>query len=1246
MPTKADRHLADLRGDMPSPMMFGADGNFRQVFDGAMTAGGSVLTCATSAPFVADHYNGDGTNNGTNKLITEVGRLIWVDRAGPDAVTAGRAVSSGGNTTWISGKIKAYISPTQVKVCNLDGSALNATTSVSGAWVIWGFDDTAAWQAFLDSDPPGRIFDGVGRDYLVSTLQVISNSELRNFGFWSLPSSVAGASPINMNGAPSTFRGGDGVPVMDVTIRHGYINGLRHFQVGMTVTPAENGGRHGIRVLGKASDILLDDMLVEYCAADGVEWFSGNALTTSDSDATRCFQRIVMQSCIFRFNRRHGYSVDSMMGLRATTVQTYGNGLDVTVPSGTPDSAPTYVPVWTPRTEGDCGDRASEEFPVGSFIPAGATSGSDMFRQYQYGLGFDVEGYGIGSRCTDMIFTACRSFANASYAYTFQDAALPTDAGFIVRNNITFIGGFYAPGNYLQPGNEFCCVFYGGNAAMSATLTANASSGATSISVSASTALAPGAQITFQSGATEVAIVSGSYIPGNTTVPLTSPLLNSYSGGSGIKWVNWALTGKYQNISLIGVSLNNIQANAVTGLRLIGCSVTRWSSTAGAWKVFSEVFDCQEEGTVFNGSFVDYMPQCDPPAVGAVLKGGAMPPQLYAHVRETHQAVFSPVPSTDPAVPPIQVGVYSPTETFDIGFQVADNVGSSHAGAQTIGTGNGTTETTIVIRGGWRTTGNDSRVDLKRGNAIDGWNYLVKFGDEMRIDGHPVIFDSTNRVGLFFGTNDPNDATSNPTDLTKGVVMGGIKYTYLGIGSKYYRGYSGTVQPVEYVKTTAAQGTGWMANTVGLSSISLADQQVAYGNSGALVGDATLVYDYAHNIFSLLAASTVIPELRVGKAGGGSNITSKLRFMNGPSGEVASIVADPDQNTDYALLITVNGVPRLKFRANTNVYEMIAPNSQQPEIQFGQQSGGATATSRFRFMNGTSEVAAIYSDPDQSGNYAVAFRSNNAESFRILDNQAVSLNGSIPLLWDRANGVGIYYTTSPPSGSTIVMGGVTYYPGVGSLCMVRDSTAGHSSWTFDAVSGWVPGGGVQWEAPFPDGNVRLVGVNAAKHLVELKLDLTNANYIDATGIASVADPAGKVVVQSGAVLKGISDADLAARIITAEYGTTFSVLATEVATGLLNNLTAAGDVANIIAPYILTLGNLAAVLDSRYMQSGAVDAAIAAYITANIGGIASAVTGTTEFNTAINAAVSGKADHGNYGLTLTGSPVSGGSVTI
>src|ERR1019366_4319541 len=120
-----------------SPIAYGAKGDAKAVIDGAITSGLTALTSATAGFAPAD-----------------VGKLVCVAGAG----AAGAVLVT---------TISAYVSSTAVTV------AASAGTTVTGAAVTWGTDDTTAINATVTAaavlTPNGTVLFQAGKNYLLSS---------------------------------------------------------------------------------------------------------------------------------------------------------------------------------------------------------------------------------------------------------------------------------------------------------------------------------------------------------------------------------------------------------------------------------------------------------------------------------------------------------------------------------------------------------------------------------------------------------------------------------------------------------------------------------------------------------------------------------------------------------------------------------------------------------------------------------------------------------------------------------------------------------------------------------------------------------------------------------------------------------------------------------------------------------------------------------------------------------------------
>ena len=223
----------------------------------------------------------------------------------------------------------------------------------------------------------GRILDGEGKTYRVAlSLLVQSNTTLRNFRFQHAGSGTDFSSVLTVDGLASEKQ--------NILFENIYINGNRDNHVNIDAA-AEDGGRHGIRCLGACKHLTFRNVEIEYCATDGIEFFSGQAIESLD---TYMFEYIKIEDSRLSWNRRHGISGDCMKAVELKNVELSFNGLDTTLATGKPDN------------HGSKGDRVNGNL---------------------YGNGVDWEGYSNGTNIVDLLMDNVRAFKNAICGIQFWD---------------------------------------------------------------------------------------------------------------------------------------------------------------------------------------------------------------------------------------------------------------------------------------------------------------------------------------------------------------------------------------------------------------------------------------------------------------------------------------------------------------------------------------------------------------------------------------------------------------------------------------------------------------------------------------------------------------------------------------------------------------------------------------------------------------------------------------------------------
>ena len=254
--------------------------------------------------------------------------------------------------------------------------------AVSGYWVrevgkIWSArwfavpgeaDSTAKLQAAIDTLPLGGLIEGFGETYNVLDLKLKTGSVLSNIRLTQRSGSVDLKSALVIDG-----RVGAGAK-SDILLMRVLVDGNRAGQTNI-VTGTEDGGRHGLRVIGRVYNLTITDSAFNNCASDGIELYSSDQYGAA-GDYT--FRNIVVKRTTMNGNRRHGMSLDAGYGVLFEDCALQGNGLDL----NTVD----------PLTHGNRGSR---------------------FGGNLYGNGADVEGYGVGSACRDIRFIRCVMTGNA-----------------------------------------------------------------------------------------------------------------------------------------------------------------------------------------------------------------------------------------------------------------------------------------------------------------------------------------------------------------------------------------------------------------------------------------------------------------------------------------------------------------------------------------------------------------------------------------------------------------------------------------------------------------------------------------------------------------------------------------------------------------------------------------------------------------------------------------------------------------
>lgn len=264
-----------------------------------------------------------------------------------------------------------------------------------------GSDATSFINNAISALPAGGTLSGLGHSFTVTSLLLKSNMVMQDFN---LTTKAGNADFV----APITIDGTTGGAKTNIVCQRIHVDGNRSNQTNI-VAAAEDGGRHCWRLIGAMSDITIIDCSGNNSACDGIEIYSSTS--AGSTDATFVFSNIHLIRFKGNNNRRHGFVIDSVTGLRIEDCQFNQNGRDLNT--------------LDPYTTGSRGAR----FPTN-------ISGT------LYGQGMDIEGYGLGSCVNNVRITGTEALGNNRMGCLFLDAVDQNAAGFSPRQAI-FIDNCY-----------------------------------------------------------------------------------------------------------------------------------------------------------------------------------------------------------------------------------------------------------------------------------------------------------------------------------------------------------------------------------------------------------------------------------------------------------------------------------------------------------------------------------------------------------------------------------------------------------------------------------------------------------------------------------------------------------------------------------------------------------------------------------------------------------------------------------
>lgn len=260
-------------------------------------------------------------------------------------------------------------------------------------------DDTAAWLAALAT---GKLVDGLGKTYLVTTLTIPSDHVVIRANFILPAGSTNDVHVIKVDGKVT--------PKQNITLWDIHVNGNRQNRTNIAGPEAGDGELSGFSIQGVVDNVIIRDCSASYCGTDGLALFGAGA------GVSLSLTNITVENFTARFNRRHGVSLDVAKGVKFIGGKWNSNGLDLD----------TVSPL-------DSGMR-------------GARFGGNL-----YGNGVDVEGYGAtveySTHVEDVSFYDVECIKN----YGMGMQLLPSPSGYALPLwrpfvNISVYGGHFDQG--------------------------------------------------------------------------------------------------------------------------------------------------------------------------------------------------------------------------------------------------------------------------------------------------------------------------------------------------------------------------------------------------------------------------------------------------------------------------------------------------------------------------------------------------------------------------------------------------------------------------------------------------------------------------------------------------------------------------------------------------------------------------------------------------------------------------------
>ncbi|KKR32709.1 MAG: hypothetical protein UT66_C0057G0007 [candidate division CPR2 bacterium GW2011_GWC1_39_9] len=273
-------------------------------------------------------------------------------------------------------------------------------------------DDTAAIQRAINELPVSATLVGeADKWYLVSSVYLKSNMTLANIKLLAKPTHETNIlqSVVNIGKwYEKTLK-------KDIIIRDIEINGQR--SKFTNIRADEDGGKHGIKVVGRAENITIERVQSHHNATDGLMIHQGVGNIPDGYDVTEpLIKNITVRDSVFNYNRRCGISAQSLDGALFDRVITNYNDTDID------------------QTEGGRGITMN-------------------YTGSRFAQGMDIESDGKpGQQSKNVTVQNSESRGNATQGFCVSEHLPPSDANYRPHENIKFIGNVADSGNV--PGRD------------------------------------------------------------------------------------------------------------------------------------------------------------------------------------------------------------------------------------------------------------------------------------------------------------------------------------------------------------------------------------------------------------------------------------------------------------------------------------------------------------------------------------------------------------------------------------------------------------------------------------------------------------------------------------------------------------------------------------------------------------------------------------------------------------------------